>query len=504
MNIVDLLFLSADRLPSHPAIIFKEQTITYAELKNEIVRVAFGLREKGFKENTNVGLMMQNSPEYIISYYALLTIGATVIPINPLFKANEVAYILNNSESVGILTDELAVTTVLAVRNEVRTLKTIVCRGAKNNLEDVLEWQTYSSPEGIFHPAHRHPNDTAHIIYTSGTTGKPKGVMITHANLNWLSITESSMLRVTPSDRVLCTLPLYHVYGNLQCMLTPFVHGATVYLKERFNTNDVLHTIDKEKITMYFGVPTMFTMLVQSPIVQELDFTSLRVCGSGGASIATEIIKKVKELMKVDILEGYGQTESTAQITMNPYQGKQKIGSAGLPIPGVEVKIVDAKNLEVIQGEVGEVLFRGPNVMKGYYNKPEETKEIFQNHWIVTGDLAYQDEEGYLYIVDRKKDLIIRGGYNVYPREIEEVLYQHTNVVECAVLGMQDDRLGEEIVAYVVSQDELNEQELREHCKKFLVHYKVPRIFYSVESLPKSTIGKILKRELRNSSQPIQ
>ena len=345
-----------------------------------------------------------------------------------------------------------------------------------------------------FHPIQRHPNDTAHIIYTSGTTGRPKGVMITHANLNWLSITESSMLRVTPRDRVLCTLPLYHVDGNLQCMLTPFVHGATVYLKERFNTNDVLETINKEKITMYFGVPTMFTMLVQSPIVQALDFAILRVCGSGGASIATEIIKKVKEVMKVDILEGYGQTESTAQITMNPYQGKQKIGSAGYPSPGVEVKIVNAENKEVNQGEVGRCCLEEPNVMKGYYNKPAETKEIFQDRWVVTGDLAYQDEEGYLFIVDRKKDLIIRGGYNVYPREIEEVLYQHTNIVECAVIGIHDDLLGEEIVAYIVCKGDFNEHELKEHCKKFLVHYKVPRIFSCVESLPKSTIGKNIKK----------
>ncbi|WP_066304186.1 long-chain fatty acid--CoA ligase [Bacillus sp. FJAT-29814] len=496
MNIVDLLISTANRLPNQPAIKFQNQLITYEELIKDVLRLADGLNRKGFRRNTNIGLMMQNSPEYIISYYAILSIGATVVPINPLFKANEVTFILHNSDSVGILTDGLGISTVLEIQNEVKTLEKVVCFEKNINLKKVIKGHDLLQSGADFLPVRCNPDDTAHIIYTSGTTGRPKGVMITHANLNWLSITEAAILQVSSNDRVLCTLPLFHVYGNLQCMLAPFVQGATVQIIERFHADDVLETIVNEKITMYFGVPTMYTMLVQSPIISDLNFSTLRICASGGASISTEVIKKVKDLMKVDILEGYGQTESTAQITTNPYKGKQKIGSVGLPIPGVEVKIMNDDRVEVIQGEVGELVFRGPNAMKGYYNNTTETNEVIQDGWVYTGDFAYQDEEGYLYIVDRKKDLIIRGGYNVYPREIEEVLYKHDGIVECAVLGLEDQRLGEEVAAFIVCKYALNENDIKDHCQKYLVHYKIPRIIRFIDSLPKSSIGKILKREL--------
>lgn len=301
MNIVDLLISSAKRLPSKPAILHKEVSITYAELKEKVLSLANGLSKKGFHENTNIALMMQNGPEYIISYYAILSIGATVVPINPFFKASEVSYILENSEATGILTDELGIRTVLAVRKQIKALKYVV-GNTNENIEGVLSWQSLCLVDEDYIPLQRHPDDTAHIIYTSGTTGSPKGVMITHANLNWLSISEGSILHVSPKDRVLCTLPLYHVYGNLQCMLTPFVQGATVYILEQFNANETLMAIAKEKITMYFGVPTMYNMFVQSSIIRDLDFSHLRICGSGGASIAVETIRKIKEVMKVDIL----------------------------------------------------------------------------------------------------------------------------------------------------------------------------------------------------------
>ena len=504
MNVCNWLISTAERMPHKTAILFEDDSYTYKELKFNVLSLAKELRRQGFKEKMNIGLMMHNSPDYIISYFAILSIGATAVPINPLFKENEVVYILRNSNAIGILTDNKSINTIININKEVEALNNIVCSKLVEQTNDkkvkflLNANDDNDNEENDLNSIYKSDmDDVAHIIFTSGTTGNPKGVMITHANLNWLSITEASILNVSSKDKVLCTLPLYHVYGNLQCMLSPFVNGATVIIKERFVAKEVLETIEKERITMFFGVPTMFAMLVQSPLIEVLDFSSLRVCGSGGASIATEIIKKIKQLMNIDILEGYGLTEGTAQVTMNPYNGIKKIGSVGLPIPGVELKITDENNNEVDIGVIGELQFRGPIVMKGYYNNSRATEEIIKENWLSTGDLAYKDKDGYIFIVDRKKDLIIRGGYNIYPREVEEILYQHPNIVECAVIGIPNELYGEEIVAYIVCRNDFNEKEIIEHCKKYLVHYKIPRIFKCTEELPKSAIGKILKRNLK-------
>jgi long-chain acyl-CoA synthetase len=495
MNIVELLLASSKRLPNQIAFVTEDQKITYRELVSNVFEVAGKFQKLGIGKESNVVLMVGNRIDYVYSYLALLALGTTVVPINPLFKERELTYVLNDSEAEAIIFDRLSSETVLACKPESRTLKHFVAIDAINETGitrfDILEKQT-EDPALV----QRDFDSVAQIIYTSGTTGNPKGAMISHYNLYWMSITTSTLNDIKADDRVLCVLPLFHAYAKIQCLLSPLIQGATVYLKERFSVDQVLKTIHQDKITVFFGVPTMFSMIIQSKDLNEYSYDSLRLCVSGGASISTEHIEKIKELLDIDIVEGYGQTESTVGIAYNPLKGIKKVGSVGLPIAGVLVQIVDDVGKELNRGEIGEIIFSGPNAMKGYYKNEEETKKTIKNGWVYTGDLGYLDGDGYLFIVDRKKDLIIKGGYNVYPREIEELLYTHPNVAECAVIGRPDEIFGETIEVYVVTNQETAEQELKEFCSMQLVHYKVPQKFHFLEELPKTASGKIMKRKL--------
>lgn len=496
MNIIELFMSSAQRKPDKVALAFKGEKYTYQQLLEQIFRVAYGLKQLGITDNKNVGLMMTNRPEYVITYFAVLAVGASVVPINPLFKEQEVTYILNDSEAEFLFIDELALKTVERLTTVIpEKLKIISC--AVRQMVKYIEWNSLLTSQVIEQPVQRKINDIAQIIYTSGTTGHPKGAMITHSNLNWMTIACGSNFDVRPNDRVMCALPLFHAYAKLQCLLSPVTQGATIYLEERFEPKSILQSMEKNQITVYFGVPTMYTMFVNLPEIKEYKLGYLRACFSGGASIPVEIIEKVKETMGVEICEGYGLTESTVGLTCNPLRGVKKIGSVGLPMAGVELKIVDSVGKEVELKQIGEIIFTGPNAMNGYYKKPEETENAIKNGWVYTGDLGYQDQDGYIYIVDRKKDMIIRGGYNVYPREIEEVIYTHKNVVECAVIGRPDPLYGERIVAYIVTKDTSNEEEFIKYCKERLVHYKIPDYICFLDELPKSGTGKILKIPLK-------
>jgi long-chain acyl-CoA synthetase len=496
MNVIELLMSTTQRKPEKVALVFKGEKYTYQQLQEQIFRVAYGLKQLGITDNKNVGLMMTNRPEYVITYFAILAVGASVVPINPLFKEQEVTYILNDSEAEFLFIDELALKTVERLTTVLpKELKIISC--AKRQMEKYIPWISMLTSQAIEQPVQRKITDIAQINYTSGTTGHPKGAMITHSNLNWMAIACGSNFDVWPTDRVLCALPLFHAYAKLQCLLSPVTQGATIYLEERFETASVLKSMEENQITVYFGVPTMYTMFVHFPEISAYNLEHLRACFSGGASIPVEIIEKVKETMGVEICEGYGLTESTVGLTCNPVRGMKKIGSVGIPMAGVDLKIVDSEGIDVDLKQIGEIIFNGPNAMKGYYKKPEETENAIKNGWVYTGDLGYQDEEGYIYIVDRKKDMIIRGGYNVYPREIEEVIYTHKNVVECAVIGRPDPLYGERIVAYIVTNDNNNQEEFIRYCKERLVHYKIPDVICFIDELPKSGTGKILKVPLK-------
>ena len=499
MNIVELLTSTASRLPDQPVIYFKRARITYSELQEKVYHVAAGLKEQGVKKGMNVALMMTNRPEYIITYFAILANGGTVVPINPTFKEQEVTYIINDSESEILIMEDASKPVVENVLDQFKMIKTII------NYSDIvddrfLSWHQLDIDASISEIVTLHESDVAQIIYTSGTTGNPKGAMITHGNLNWMAITAAVYNRFVPKDRVLVVLPLFHAYAKLMGFLAPIAHGCSIFIEEKFHPVETLKAIAGNEITFFLGVPTMYAYFAQvRHLVGDLDFSKLRTAGSGGASLPEELLHKTNEWLGIDISEGYGLTESTVMLMTTHAYLPKKLNSVGLPLPGVDLKIVDAEGNEVADHEVGEVIFKGPNMMKGYYKKPDETENTIKDGWLYTGDLAYRDEDGYHFIVDRKKDIIIRGGFNIYPREIEELLYEHPAVVECSVIGRPDPVFGEKTVAYVVSKDaELTEEDVINYCKEKLAEYKVPDFVSFIEEIPKSGTGKILKTALKD------
>jgi long-chain acyl-CoA synthetase len=494
MNISQILLNTAEQYPNHPAIVFRDQTIYYKELEELVKEKAVGLQKYGLKDGVHVGLMMANKPQYAIAYFALLSLGATVVPINPLFKQNEISYILNDSEARALIVDEIGLEEVKKAQGSLSTVKLIF---SLPFTESYIPWTDVKGNTEDFFLEHKSQEDNAQIIYTSGTTGKPKGAVITHGNLEWMTEKCTHLTELTHQDRVLVVLPLFHAYAKLQGLLQCILKGATIYLEERFIPDLILQKLADHSITVFLGVPTMYTMFVHSPKLKELTISHLRLAGCGGATLPIEIIEKVKETMGVEIGEGYGQTESTVMISCFPPNSVKIHGSVGLPLPGLELKIIDPNGREVPSGEVGEIIFKGPNAMKGYYKKDEETQNTIRDGWVYTGDLGKRDEKGYLYIIDRKKDMIIRGGYNVYPREIEEVLYSHPDIVECAVVGESDPVFGEEVAAYIVMRNHTEADDIKTYCKEHLAPYKIPRKIYFLTELPKTATGKILKTPLK-------
>ncbi|MDQ0156629.1 long-chain acyl-CoA synthetase [Robertmurraya andreesenii] len=497
MNIAHFLLNSTKSRPKHPVVVFREEPISFEKLTLLVKEKAVGLRKYGIKNNDHVALMMGNKPEYAIAYFALLSLGATVIPINPLFKVNEITYILNDSDAVALIVDEIGIQEVLKSREKLQSMQTII---SLQPSEAIVPWSDVRGEPADYFLEPKQLDEIAQIIYTSGTTGKPKGALITHGNIAWMTETAAKMLELTAEDRILVVLPLFHAYAKLQGLLNAVFKGCTMYLEERFIPDVILKRIADYKISIFLGVPTMYTMFINLPQIKELDFSHLRTAGCGGATLPVEIVERVNAAMGVDIGEGYGQTESTVMISCFPPNSEKVHGSVGYPLPGIDLKIVDPSGQEVPVGEVGEIIFRGPNAMKGYYKKEYETEETIKDGWVYTGDLGKQDEKGLLYIVDRKKDIIIRGGYNIYPREVEEVLYTHPQIVECAVVGESDPTFGEEVAAYIVVKESATEEEIMAYCKEKLAHYKIPRKIYFLESLPKNATGKILKAPLKKKT----
>ena len=497
MNIVELLESTASRLPNKPALHFRGSSINYRDLLDSVYSHAAGLKEHGVKNGTKVALMMTNRPEYIISYFAVLANGGTVVPINPTFKEKETSYIINDSESELLIMEELTRPVIEKAKSEFKYIREIFYYGTEEN-SPFMEWHGLSSKSKISHAVPLPSDSVAQIIYTSGTTGHPKGAMITHDNLNWMSITAAVTNQLSSQDRVLCVLPLFHAYAKLQGFLSPIAHGAAIYLEERFHPVDTLEKLANEKITIFLGVPTMYALFLRNPKINEHDFSHLRIAGCGGASLPAEILQKANQSLGVDIGEGYGLTESTVMLMTTPRDLPKKMKSVGIPLPGVELKIVDPEGKETAPHQVGEVIFRGPNMMKGYYKKPDETENTIKDGWLYTGDLAYYDEEGYHFIVDRKKDMIIRGGFNIYPRELEEVLYEHPGILECSVIGRPDEIFGEKTVAYINKKSpDLTEEEVKAYCAGKLAEYKVPDHVCFIDEIPKSGTGKILKTVLK-------
>ncbi|MCG7205094.1 long-chain-fatty-acid--CoA ligase [Streptomyces arenae] len=490
-NLAEFLAHSARQYPERTALRLGTATVTYAELDERSARAAALLRAEGVRPGDRVALMLPNVPEFVALYYGVLRAGGIVVPLNPLLKEREVEYHLSDSGAVLLCEWHQAPGEGRQGAAAAGVRRLAVEPAAFAGLLAQLP------PE--YEIADTAGKDIAVLLYTSGTTGRPKGASLTHAGLRHnTEVTSGDIELLTAEDVVVGCLPLFHIFGQI-CTLSAAVHaGAALVLVPRFDAGTVLDTIARDKATVFEGVPTMYAALLAHPAAADTDVSTLRMCISGGASLPVEVLHGFERRFGCMVLEGFGMSETSPVVTFNHSDRPRKPGSIGTPIRDVEVRLLDDGGQDVAPGAVGELSVRGPNVMKGYWNRPEETATAIPDGWLRTGDLARADEDGYLYIVDRKKDLIIRGGYNVYPREIEEVLHEHPAVGLAAVIGVPHEHLGEEIAAAVVLRPtaRATPDELRDFVKERVAAYKYPRHIRIVDALPTGPSGKILKRQI--------
>lgn len=498
MLLGQLLERSAQNYPDKTALIFQGIHLSYQELNSKVNRLANGLRKLGIQKGDAVGILMSNSIQFVISYYAIARLGGVIVPLNIMLKSEELKYILKDAQAKALLTMDSYLKVVKNAQGDLPQLKNIIVDG---DSADFLNFeQLLTEQDSEFSQENLSSEDIVVYLYTSGTTGYPKGAMLSHANLVANAKSTIEHFQAAPEDCFMCVLPMFHTFGATVCMNVPLYLGCTISVMETFIPLNVMKSIDEDKVSFFAAVPSMYTVLVNMNNEDKFDLSSLRVCISGGSSLPVEILHKAEKKFGLTITEGYGLSETSPVATMNPTNSSRKPGSIGIAIPGVTVKIFDEQDQEVVANQVGEVVVKGPNVMQGYYNLPEATAEALRHGWLHTGDIGKMDEDGFVYIVDRKKDLIIVGGLNVYPREVEEVIYTHPAVVEAAVIGVADKLRGEAVKAVVVLKPgvDLTGKELLKYCRERLATYKVPRYVEFRDSLPKTGSGKILKRALKD------
>jgi len=500
-TIPEILNRTVQRDPKHEAFVYENERVSYGELARRVDNLAFRWKEEyGLGPGDRVMMLLRNTPEFVTSFFAASQMGAISVPSNTRLKAPEIEYLLKDSEpSILVIEPELW-ERVLEVKNRAPSLKAIFITGLDRVSGATLfsDLIRRAAPQKIHNPADE--EDVNSILYTSGTTGNPKGAMLCHRNFIANSLNTQALCHLSSEDKLLIMAPMFHVTA-LNSQLIKIVHaGATGVLMRAFKTEEILDTIEREQITEMTGVPAMYSMILQSPTLERRDLTSLRYCGYGGAPAPVEVIKTLKEKFPTWRLRNvYGLTEASSWVTMLPHeQTTIRPDSTGLPVPVVRLKIIDEMGSEVPQGKVGEILIKGPSIFKGYWRNPEATAESLRDGWFHTGDLGRFDEEGYLYVVDRKKEMVIRGGENIYCIEVENVLYQHPKVVEAAVTGVPDPILGELVKAVCVLKKGQNasELEIQEFCKKYLADYKVPKIVCFIDELPRNPAGKVIKKAL--------
>ena len=503
--------------PEKDAIIFQGRTMSYRELGRCVDNFASAMAQIGMKKGERMGIMLPNCPQYIVAYYGILKLGGVVVNVNPMQVERELEFQLKDAGVEVIMALRDFEPGLEAVKRRI-PLKAIVLTDLTDHTKaggekifgclekpgvytyvDLLKRGNLQGPPHVEVKA----DEMALLQYTGGTTGLSKGAMLTHRNLvaNVLQCVSWTPWAESGKERMLAVLPFFHVYGMTVAMNEAICLAATIILLPRFNVDDALEAINQYKPTRFPGVPTMYIAINNHPRLHEYDISSVKICSSGSAPMPIEALKRFEELTGGKISEGYGLTEASPVTHTNPFFGQRKIGSIGLPRPDTEAKIVDLETGEkdLPPGEEGELCIRGPQVMKGYWNRPEETKKVLRGGWLYTGDIARMDEEGYFFIVDRKKDMIICGGYNVYPREIEEVLYQNPKVQETCAIGVAHPYRGETVKAFVVLREGeiASAEEIFEFCRTNLARYKVPTVVEFRNELPKSHIGKVLRKVLR-------
>ena len=489
-NFATELETAAAEDPERIAIKLDDLEVNYAALNGASAAVAGFLRDRGVGAGDRVGLLMPNVPYFPIIYFATLRLGGIVVPLNPLLRDREIEYHLSDSGSKILLGwngfDESAGPGAAAAGVDYVSV-------APGDFEGLLAGVT---PVGEIEP--REDGDGAVIIYTSGTTGTPKGATLTHSNIGRGAEVACDLVSAGPDTVAVATLPLFHVFG-MNSVMNVAVHAhGTLTLVPRFEPGNVLGIIERDRATVFAGVPTMYTSMLNHPDREKYDASSLSLCVSGGSALPVEVLRGFDEAFDCKVLEGYGLSESTGMGSFNQPDRERKPGSIGVPIGGTEFRLVDEKDEDVPAGERGEVIMRGPFVMSGYWGKEEATASAMKGGWFHTGDIATVDDDGYYFIVDRKKDLIIRGGYNVYPREVEEAIYEHPAVREVAVVGLPHEELGQEVGAAISLKPgkEATPDEIKAFAKERVAAYKYPRQIWIVDELPKGPTGKILKREI--------
>ena len=488
-NIASILTETVEKHGDRIALKLEDIEIPYRAVDEASARVAGLLKQKGVEPGDRVAVMLPNVPYFAFIYYGVLRMGGAVVPINPRYEASEVAYHVKDSGSKLLF----AWHDFMDAAEE----------GAQEAGVEVIpvEPEKFEAMVDEAEPdqemVEREPGDVGVILYTSGTTGAPKGAVLTHGNLRMSTDIATSLVEMSEDDVILGALPFFHVFGQACGLNGATKLGGCLSLVPRFHPTKVLEAIQRDGVTIFEGVPTMYSAVLNADDRDQYDTSSLRVGITGGQAMPVEVMERFEDAFEIEVLEGYGLSETTSVGTFN-HPGERKPGSIGKPVEGVEVKIVDDDGNEVDQGEIGEIAIKGDNVMAEYWNKQEATEEELRDGWFHTGDMGHIDEDGFVFIDDRKKDMIIRGGENVYPREIEEVLYRHGAIAEAAVIGVEDERLGEEVGAAVVVKEgeDVSVEDIQEYVKGKLAKYKYPRKIWFSDELPKGPTGKILKREI--------
>ena len=496
LNLGSILLASANEKPEASVLRAGDREFSYRELDRAARGVATSLRERGISPGDKVALLVPNVPEFTIAYFGILYAGGAVVPINVLAAAPELTYFLEDSQARLLIVHP---SFEEAGREGAAALSVPVVVAAGGDSEDAIGAMATNDPVDELHPTS--PRDTAVILYTSGTTGKPKGAELTHSNLllNCAVVVPKLLPRGDEAHRALATLPLFHSFGQTVIQNGMIALGGSMTLLARFTPEEAFELIERDRLTLFAGVPTMYFALLHHRGDRAYDVSSLKACMTGGAPMPVEVMNAFEEKFNVEVLEGFGLSETSPVASFNVLGKPRKPGSIGYPVWGVEMCIVNDEDERLVEGERGEICIRGHNIMKGYLNRPDANKETLRGGWFHSGDIGYRDEDGCYWIVDRKKDMILRGGFNVYPREVEEVLYEHQDVIEAAVIGVPHESHGEEVKAVVaLSPDaKATPEDLQAFCKDRLASYKYPRMVEIVGELPKGPTGKILKRALR-------
>mgnify|MGYP001175825657 CR=1 FL=1 len=531
-TLMDRLDESVEIYSHNNMITFQGATISYAKANEYINASAYGLQQMGVKKGDRVAIQLPNIPQTIFAYYATLKLGAIVVFVNPLYTEEEITHQLNDSGAKFLITlDILFDKRIRGIQDQLKHLKHCLTCEIKTYLPPPLKQLypikakktgmlakiqkddhvqsfdklTLESPT-YFNPVKVELQDTALLQYTGGTTGKSKGAMLTHRNISTNLDQFASLLYTSEpgEETVLAVVPLFHVWGMAACMNYSISIGANIVLIPKFDIDMVVKAINRYQPTFFPGVPTMYVGFNNYPDIEKLDVSSIKSCFSGSAPLPKEVLEKFERITGAKIIEGFGLSECSPVTHANPLYGKRKEKSIGIPIPGTRAKVVNMETREECPtGEPGELLIKGPQVMAGYWKQEEKTNETLVDGWLHTGDVAYVDEDGYFFIVDRLKDMIIAGGYNIYPRDIDEVLFKHPKVADAVAVGIPDEYRGETVKAYVVVKDDeiMTEKEVIEYCKKHLAVYKVPKLVEFREELPKNMVGKILRKTLREEEE---